>query len=217
MKTPTNQLFSRDGIFKTYNNEGYRAEAALVASVNLADLNTSSTGVLNTKSPLSSLYQKVQKEVLSNKLTRAQPGIDQNRGATPISGSSLKKQVAGAKPTSHSNATSLLQAGRRDETPKGISHRIMLNSHYNSNNHASPDHTLEKYSAVNLSSTASKLTKKSSTRALDVVSPAKKAALNEKGIVYMSYDGTQTTGLKSAAFKLDLGKSYLQQRYVNRY
>ena len=208
----TNQFFSRDGGFKSYTNEGYRAETTLGASGTLTEgNNNSSSGVLNPKSPLSSLYQKVQREVLSNKLARAQVGNEQNRGSTPLGNSSIRKQTSVPKQAPHSSVNLMTQSGRRDETPKGANQRIALNSHYSTNAFASPEQQFEKYSAVNLSSTISKLSKKNSTKALNVVSPSKRTVPNDKAM-YMSYDATQVTGLRSQTFKLDLSKNNQQQQ-----
>lgn len=195
-KQQTNPLFSREGIFKTYNNEGFRAETASGVSATLAESN-SSASLTGVKSPLSALYQRAQKEVLTHKIN--QFGNEQNRESTP-NGSSQRKHKAGSKPLSNSNVGSMIAASsKRDETPKNVGGRIALGSQ-NANTYASP----EQYTAMNVSSSQNKLSKKNSMKALHGHSPNKRTTTSHgEKAMYMSYE-YQANALKKQGFKLDL-------------
>lgn len=199
MKNQGNQIFSRDGMFKSYNNEGFRAQTALGTSPGYID--SSSFGIPSSKTPLSSLYQRAQNDVLSNKLGRVSSNNDQNRESGTNLGAQIKTNVS-LKQLSNSGLGAMLLNSKRDETPKGPNRKIALNAYNVNNIYTSPEQHVDKYGQVNVSSSQNKLSKKNSVKALQIVSPAKKAS-NEKTI-YTSYDFSQANGLKKPTFKLDL-------------
>lgn len=180
-KQESRQLFSREGMFKTYDGSLGRTQAAFAS-------NTSATpsGVGNGKSPyaaLSSLYQKAQKDVITHKFSRISD--EQHHG--PILGQPQHKKAHSHHGNNHSHSntsSSMLPTSKRDETPKGVSRRMNTEGSELSG-YFSPEQILEKYSTINRPSSRSKQAQKDMMKALHIRTPG--ASANEK-IFYMSYD-----------------------------
>lgn len=182
-------MFSREGMFKSYNNEGMRAQTALGGTHNI---HTTTTNGVTGKSAIDSLYQRVQNEVINHKFRGSGEKVP------PIVQSHTAKH---SKDGNNSNSTlsSTATPLKREETPKDFAKKLAFTNFY-----GSPDQPYERLSTMNLSNTQTKLSKKNSVRALHIISPLKKSA-NEKPF-YMSYDFSQAKFFKKPAFKLDLSK-----------
>jgi len=134
----------------------------------------------SSQTPLNNLYQKAQNEVI-NKTLR------------------VSATIKSTKQLSNSNLNSILST-KREETPKEVHRKINFSNFY-----GSPDQD-KLFTTLNASNTAnSNLSKKNSTKAMQVISPTKKETSTDKHI-YMSYDFAHSKVVKKPAFKLDLTK-----------
>ena len=192
------QAITRDGLFKSYNNEQMRAQTALGNDI-LQNSN---------KTPVSNLYQRAQNDVMGHKFRVSSGGKLTSAGSKPMSSGGMKSHTAKNSNDARS-ANSQLNASisplKRDETPKDMSKKLAFANFY-----GSPDQPVERYSTINMSNTQNKLQKKNSIKALHVISPLKKS--DDKNF-HMSYDFSQPKFFKKPAFRLDLSKRTGGHRY----
>lgn len=182
-----NDIFSREGHFKTYTNDGSRTQTYS---------GMTQVSHPSRKNPLENLYHRAQNDVMTNKFRLT---TNSSGGMNPIT---TKSYIA--KPTkdgAHSNSSlgHSMTPVKRDEIPKDISRNLAFTNFYGAN----PQQTAERFSATNFS-IQGKSSQKSSANALQITSPSPLKKSNDSGF-YTSYDLAQAQFFNRPPFQLDTG------------
>ena len=169
-KSQNNYSQSREQKFKPFQNEEVKTQLGSLANPNSVINRPADTP--NSKTQLSSLYQRAQKEVLNAEYLKTKTLTDQNNEAKTIFNKTMTQNFnlnlkldSSTSPTHTSN--------KRKQTPQNES-KILVSSSYNTNpstRYVSPSHIFEKVPTVKkmLVMTHSK---ENETKILDHISPA---------------------------------------------
>lgn len=180
-----NDIFSKDGAFKTYNGDNSRVQTSVGRTRN---------GASSGRSPLENLYQRAQRDIVQNKFRVA----GRATGATP---SGSKTRTAKHSRDANQSSSTLVASGtpfRRDETPKDPVKKLAFASFYGANSQV-----MERLSTINPSGIENIIPKQNSAKGLQMISPLKKS--NDK-FFSTFYENTQPKFFQKAGFKLDLSK-----------
>ena len=200
MKLQSVDTQSRDIMFKSFQNEVSRPQMDSTATPNLTV--TLSTEAVHSKAPLSSLYQRAQKDVLNTKYSKIHSSHDQTSEPKAVSNSmtSLKLKLS-------SSITPTYLSNKREQTPQNQP-KVLVPSSHNTNlntRYASPSQTFEKFSAGNGKKLTLNQSKENESKLYDFVSPASKSLVggNEFNLSYDCFRVNETNKSK-ITHKLDL-------------
>lgn len=195
-KAKMKEIFSREGIYKTFSHNNNNKSRPQSSSENSQNMQT------KKNHPVDSLYHRVRQEVVNNKLLFSY-------GIKGSGVSSTKPYIAknlGAANQSHSNISSSAAGLKRDETPKDVRKPVTTNP--SEQTQPQPQH-VERPSTSTSVNVKSKLSKKGSFKAINTGSPLKKT---KDRSFYTSYDLSQVQLLKKPVAKLDLTKRATSQK-----